>query len=182
MGYTLLIRTDGMSAASAVPDSPRCQAGHLTGVVSHSCVPNPASRECGISGPWTWPGATPARVTRHPVGQPWGAAWFPDGDRIAYSHEDRLIIRTLQGKELRVFKSPVRGRLVRTPAVSPDGKRIIFQVRRDGAWILDLATGFMSRVLEDPSAEEFTWSPDGKRIAYHSRRSGAWGVWTMAPR
>ena len=127
-------------------------------------------------------GGTPARVTRHPFGQPWGAAWFPDGDRIAYSHEDRLIIRTLQGKELRVFKSPVRGRLVRTPAVSPDGKRIIFQVRRDGAWILDLATGFMSRVLEDPSAEEFTWSPDGKRIAYHSRRSGAWGVWTMAPR
>ena len=133
---------------------------------------------------WTvdMPGGTPVRVTRHPVGQPWGAAWFPDGDRIAYSHEDRLIIRRLQGKELRVFKSPVRGRLVRTPAVSPDGKRIIFQVRRDGAWILDLATGFMSRVLEDPSAEEFTWSPDGKRIAYHSRRSGAWGVWTMAPR
>ena len=133
---------------------------------------------------WTvdMPGGTPVRVTRHPVGQPWGAAWFPDGDRIAYSHEDRLIIRTLEGKELRVFKSPLRGRLVRTPAVSPDGKRIIFQVRRDGAWILDLATGFMSRVLEDPSAEEFTWSPDGKRIAYHSRRSGAWGVWTMASR
>ncbi len=127
-------------------------------------------------------GGTPARVTRHPFGQPWGAAWFPDGDRIAYSHEDRLIIRTLQGKELRVFKSPVRGRQVRTPAVSPDGKRIIFQVRRDGAWILDLTTAFMSRVLEDPSAEEFTWSPDGKRVAYHSRRSGSWGVWTMAPR
>jgi Tol biopolymer transport system component len=66
--------------------------------------------------------------------------------------------------------------------VSPDGKRVIFQVRRDGAWMLDLASGSMSRVLQDPTAEEFTWSPDGKRVAYHSRRSGGWGVWMMAPR
>ena len=116
------------------------------------------------------------------MGQPWGGSWFPDGKRIAYSHEDRLIVRTLEGKDVRSFNSPVPGRLVRTPAVSPDGKRIIFQVRRDGAWMLDLASESMTRVLEDPSAEEFTWSPDGKRVAYHSRRSGAWGVWMMAPR
>ena len=83
---------------------------------------------------------------------------------------------------MRTFNSPVRGRLVRTPAVSPDGKRIIFQVRRDGAWLLDLASGAVHRVLEDPTAEEFTWSPDGRRVAYHSRRSGGWGVWVMAPR
>jgi len=124
----------------------------------------------------------PNRVTSHRRGQPWGAAWFPEGDRIAYSQEERLILRTLEGKEIRSFKSPVPGRHVRTPAVSPDGKRIIFQVRRDGAWMLDLATGSMHRVLEDPTAEEFTWSPDGKRVAYHSRRSGGWGVWVMGPR
>jgi hypothetical protein len=122
------------------------------------------------------------RITSHRIGQPWGAAWFPDGNRIAYSNENRLIVRTLKGKDVRIFKSPIRGRLLRTPAVSPDGKRIIFQVRRDGAWMLDLPTGAMSRVLKDPTAEEFTWSPDGRRVAYHSRRSGTWGVWVMAPR
>jgi Tol biopolymer transport system component len=73
---------------------------------------------------------------------------------------------------------------VRTPAVSPDGRRVAFQVRKDGTWLLELPSGSMRRILEDPTAEEYTWSPDGRRLAYHSRRSGsgAWGVWVMAPR
>jgi Tol biopolymer transport system component len=130
---------------------------------------------------WTMDVATGQthRITSHRVGQPWGAAWFPDGERIAYSHETRLVVRSLDGASQRSFNSPVRGRLIRTPAVSPDGKRIMFQVYRDGAWLLDLRDGSMRRVLADPSAEEFTWSPDGRRVAYHSRRSGTWGVWVM---
>jgi Tol biopolymer transport system component len=122
------------------------------------------------------------RITSHSVGQPWGAAWFPDGTRIAYSHENRLVVRTIDGKDVRTFNSPIRGRLLRTPAVSPDGTQIIFQVHRDGAWMLDVPTGSMSPVLKDPSAEEFTWSPDGQRVAYHSRRTGTWSVWVMPAR
>ena len=126
-------------------------------------------------------GAT-TRVTSHRVGQPWGASWFPDGRRLAYSHETRLVVRDLATGRERAYSSPVKGRLVRTPAVSPDGRRIIFQVRRDGTWLLDLSDGAMRKVLSDPSAEEYTWSPDGRRVAYHSRRSGSWGVWVMAAR
>jgi cytoskeletal protein RodZ len=122
------------------------------------------------------------RVTNHRVGQPWGGSWFPDGKRIAYSLEDRLVILDLQTNEEKVFRSPRSGRLVRTPAVSPDGQRIIFQVRRDGAWLLELSDGSMRKVLSDPTAEEYTWSPDGRRVAYHSGRTGTWGVWVMALR
>jgi cytoskeletal protein RodZ len=122
------------------------------------------------------------RLTNHRVGQPWGGSWFPDGKRIAYSLEDRLVIRDLQTNEEKVFRTPRQGRLVRTPAVSPDGQRIIFQVRRDGAWLLELSDGSMRKVLSDPTAEEYTWSPDGRRVAYHSGRTGSWGVWVMALR
>jgi Tol biopolymer transport system component len=117
------------------------------------------------------------RLTAHRVGQPWGAAWFPDGGRIAYSHEERLIVRSLEDGGERVYPSPKKGHLVRTPAVSPDGRRIIFQVHRDGVWLLDLSDDSMRKVLADPTAEEFTWAPDGRRVAYHSRKAGGWGIW-----
>ena len=123
-----------------------------------------------------------SRLTSHRYGQPWGAAWFPDGQQVAYSHEDRLIVRSLDGRSQRVYRSPRKGRLLRTPAVSPDGRWVMFQVQRDGGWLLDLTDASMQRILTDPSAEEFSWSPDGRRVAYHSRKSGSWNVWVMAPR
>jgi TolB protein len=122
------------------------------------------------------------RLTSHPFGQVWGGAWFPDGRRLAYSHEDRLVVIGLDANRTSTFSSPRKGHLVRTPAVSPDGRRIMFQVHRDGAWLLDLNTGSMTRALNDPSAEEFTWTPDGRRVAFHSRRGGQWGLWVMAAR
>jgi Tol biopolymer transport system component len=122
------------------------------------------------------------RLTDHRHGQVWSGAWFPDGRRIAYSHEDRLIILDMTSGQSEIYPSPLKRQLVRTPAVSPDGRWIMFQVFRDGAWLFDLSDGSMRRVLDDPSAEEFTWSPDGRSVAFHSRRSGEWTLWMMAPR
>jgi hypothetical protein len=117
------------------------------------------------------------QVTNQGAGQPFGASWFPDGRRLAYSHDSRLVIHDLQTGATRAFPSPRRGRAVRIPTVSPDGDRIMFQVEGDGAWLLEMDNGSMRRVLEDPTAEEFTWAPDGRRMAYHSRRTNTWAVW-----
>ena len=120
------------------------------------------------------------RLTSHRFGQPWGASWFPDGRRLAYSHEDRLMVLDLATGARRTYSSPRAGRLLRTPAVSPDGRHVVFQVFRDGAWLLDLTDGSMQRILADPTAEEFAWDATGRRLAFHSRRSGSWSVWIMS--
>ena len=131
---------------------------------------------------WVQPaaGGTARRVTNYRYGQTWAASWFPDDRRIAYSHEDTLMVMDLQTGEATRYRTPVKGQLVRTPAVSPDGTKIIFQVFRYGAWLLDVADGSMQRVLTDPTAEEFTWSPDGRRVAFHSRRDGRWGIYVLS--
>jgi Tol biopolymer transport system component len=121
------------------------------------------------------------RLTSHRYGQTWGASWLPDSRRLCYSHEDRLVVLDTQSGNTRTYASPLSGRLVRTPAVSPDGRLVAFQVMRSGVWLLDLESGAMRRLIDDPAAEEFAWSPDGGRLAYHSRRDGEWRIWIAAP-
>jgi Tol biopolymer transport system component len=119
------------------------------------------------------------QVSDHAVGQSWGASWFPDGRRLAYSVEDRLVIVDLVTGRRTTIRSPRAGHLVRTPAVSPDGTHVVFQVHGDGVWMLDIAHRRTTKVLTDQSAEEFRWSPDGGRIAYHARHGHRWAVWTI---
>ena len=120
------------------------------------------------------------RFTSHRYGQLWGASWFPHGRRVCYSHEGSLYVLDLTNGDRQQFDSPIAGRMVRTPAVSPDGGRIVFQVQRNGVWLLELADRSMRRILTDASAEEFTWDPPGRRVAYHSRRDGRWRIWITA--
>ncbi len=119
------------------------------------------------------------RLTNYRFGQTWNASWFPDSNRVCYSHENRLVVLDVTTGNTFAFRSPRPDRLVRTPAIAPDGERVVFQVHKDGVWMLDLADGSMRRILDDPSAEEFSWSPDGTRVAYHSHRDGSWRIWLM---
>jgi hypothetical protein len=121
------------------------------------------------------------RLTSYRVGQTWAASWFPDAHRLCYSHEDQLVLLDLATGATDVFPSPRAGRLVRTPAVSPEGRRVIFQVFREGVWMVDLETRAMRKILDDPTAEEFAWHPLGNRVAYHSHTDGEWRIWVTAP-
>jgi YD repeat-containing protein len=119
------------------------------------------------------------RVSNFPGGQVWSASWFPDSQSISFSHDDQLIVMDLTTSRTRAYPSPLPRRLARTPAVSPDGTRIVFQVFGDGVWMLDVRNGGMHRILDDGTAEEFAWDPRGRRIAYHSRRDGRWRIWML---
>ncbi|HUK92105.1 MAG TPA: amidohydrolase, partial [Blastocatellia bacterium] len=67
----------------------------------------------------------------------------------------------------RVDDTPnVRARLIRWPALSPDGKRLVFS-SLNKLWIMDLPSGTPKRVTQSATGEFMPcWSPDGRYIAY----------------
>jgi serine/threonine-protein kinase len=71
------------------------------------------------------------------------------------------------------------------PALSPDGRRILFMSRRDGNWEIYIANADGSELLrltDDPADDGLpTWSPDGRAVAFVSNRGGEWGIWAMLP-
>jgi TolB protein len=71
------------------------------------------------------------------------------------------------------------------PALSPDGRRILFMSRRDGNWEIYLVNADGSallRLTDSPADDGLpTWSPDGRAVAFVSNRGGNWGMWAMLP-
>ena len=121
------------------------------------------------------------RLTHYQAGRVQDASWFKDGRHLCYAWGDRLVVLDSSTGTTRDYASPVAGRNVASAAVSPGGHRVMFQVARNGAWLLDLRDGSMRRAIRDPTASAFAWAPDGRRVAFHSARDGAWDVWVAPP-
>ena len=69
------------------------------------------------------------------------------------------------------------------PAISPDGKTILFMTKRDGNWeiyrIVNGDTGPTRLTTNSTNDGLPAWSPDGQTIAFATDRSGYWAIWLM---
>ncbi len=117
--------------------------------------------------------AAPAPTTR-PV-------WFPDGRRICYGRDDRLVILNIATHHASSFTVPGERRIVRTPAVSPDGRRVVFALTGGGAWLANVDDGRMTSVLDEGEIDALAWAPGGREVALRTANDGRWRVQVIWP-
>ncbi len=98
------------------------------------------------------------------------AEWAPDGKRIAFRRNHKLLTRDLAtGKETQT--SPDGWPLCSGPAWSPDGKLIAFACRwqaGNALFVVPAAGGKPLKVYDKKGACEPHWSPDGTRLIYET--------------
>ncbi|MCH7777309.1 MAG: PD40 domain-containing protein, partial [Gemmatimonadetes bacterium] len=96
---------------------------------------------------------------------------------VAVSPDGELLIFNMLGH---LFRLPVEGGTAEQitfgpyydtdPAFSPDGVRVAFVSDRDGSegnvFVVDLSTGAITQVTQEPWAARPTWTPDGRGIVY----------------
>jgi tricorn protease len=74
----------------------------------------------------------------------------------------------------------VEMQMVTAPAVSPDGKSMVFEWI-DDLWIASTNGGEAVRVEENPAREAFPqFTPDGKRIVFSSDRTGSMQIYSIS--
>jgi WD40 repeat protein len=92
-------------------------------------------------------------------------AWHPDGERLAYVH-DELTIRVMHaatGQVIRDFAS--RQGNVRALAWSPDGSRLAAGGERGQLTLWSVTEGQAARAIPSASTSALCWDPEGRYIA-----------------
>jgi len=115
------------------------------------------------------------------------AQFSPDGSRIVFesmrSGAQELWIADQDGRNALQITS-FNGRLGGTPAWSPDGQLIAFDLRnedgRGDVYVVSARGGAPVRLTDDPADDLVpTWSRDGHWIYFGSTRSGIYQIWKI---
>jgi len=97
--------------------------------------------------------------------------------------DGRLTWFSRAGKKVGTLGDPG---IYRTLTISPDGMRVAAertdpQTQNKDIWLIDVATGTMTRFTSNPAWDAFpTWSHDGSRIVFTSNRGGVYDLYQKA--
>jgi Tol biopolymer transport system component len=98
------------------------------------------------------------------------AEWSPDGTRIVFRRNERLLVRELaDGRERQL--TPEDWPHCSGPAWSPDGKTIAFAARWESGnaiFTVPAEGGKPVKIYDKQGACEPHWSPDGSRLVYET--------------
>ncbi|MEW6238238.1 MAG: hypothetical protein AB1656_22845 [Candidatus Omnitrophota bacterium] len=98
------------------------------------------------------------------------ADWNPDGSKIVFRREERIVVRDLKTGEEKTV-TPQDWPHCSGPSWSPDGKAIAFACRWEagnGIYLVGIEGGEPVKVYDQKGACEPCWSPDGKRLVYET--------------
>lgn len=119
-----------------------------------------------------------AQLVRNPTALPGGAAWIVETSAASFRDLYRV---ARDGTSTRLTDTPAGDF---QPALSPDGREVVFSSSRDGdaeLYVLPLAGGAPRRLTafhRDDWGPR--WSPDGAAIAFLSDREGAPRIYVVA--
>ncbi len=173
------------TAPAFSPDGRILAFARVTGLVSDLCLLR--------LGEGYRPQGEPERV---PSENPYsiGVAWTPDGSEIVFSSGVRIssfesvnhgLWRVVAPGSAKPRRLPLASENARAPAISRDGKRLAYVVKRNDTniWRVDLQDpdrkpGMPVQLISSTRQENSpAFSPDGKRIAFQSERSGTNEIW-----
>ncbi|MCB1032419.1 MAG: PD40 domain-containing protein, partial [Acidobacteria bacterium] len=111
-------------------------------------------------------------LTRTPGAHEREAAWSPDGKQVAYisdaTGEEEIYVVAEDGSG--EAKQLTRGGKARrfSPRWSPDGKRIAFADKDGKLWELEVRSGALREVADNPLGQiaDHVWSPDSRYLAF----------------
>ena len=110
-------------------------------------------------------------ITRSPGAHDRDAQWSPDGTQIAYisdaTGETELYLQNAAGGEPMQFTHK-NDTYIRDFKWSPDSKKIVYMDRKNRVNLLDVASGKVSLLLQDPMGVPggVTFSPDSEWLTY----------------
>jgi len=119
------------------------------------------------------------------------AVWVDDQVFLAYcSYEKAFTIEASYGvflkKGLQMQPEKLygeKGRRASTPALSPDGKKVVFSLAEKGnvdLWVMNIDGSDLLRVTRHPAVDTNpSWAPGGNAILYTSDRTGAPQIYRM---